>query len=245
MTLTITGSGSWNSLKSGTKTTTVNSLFSGNAFLFVDDDWNGTGNIAVNAKFEDLAGPVPAPDVGNVKDQNFPIDWTIVKRNQCPTTMQTVAGATNTFRANPAAYTYKVGPALPAPATAPYYTNETILESFGQVTAYNFAMADLTDAFKTAHPALTTPDMVAQFFWGIGNNGTFVVGTNGPDLIADQHGRGSMGAAEIAAFTAAANARGIGYNLPQTYSCGGTTIQDYIITTKYTNGVPTISKTGP
>jgi hypothetical protein len=106
-------------------------------------------------------------------------------------------------------------------------------------------MADLTDAFKAAHPTLTTPYMVATFFWGSGNNGTFVI--NSSDRIADQHGRpnGTAIPGFMDAFKPEAHARGFGYVLPQDYRCGPDVVQHYTITTKYTNGVPTIKKSGP
>jgi hypothetical protein len=243
ITMTITGPGSWDSLDSGTKTTTRNSLSTGNIFLYANSNWPDGQTITVTAKVTDGGGAPPAPDVGTVKDPDFTITWTIVKRSTCPTTIQTVVGAINVFRADiPAVYTYHLGPALPAPAMAPYYENQTILESFQAVSAFNFTMTDVLMAFKTAHPAITTPDMVVQFFWplNIFNNGTFVI--NSDDRMADQH---SGGAGHDEAFTAAAIAAGYGFSLPQTYSCGPNHLQDYTITHRYTNGVQNVRKTGP
>ena len=243
ITLVIQGSASWDAQGSGTKTKTFNSLSTDNVYLYTDTNWPQDSTIRVTSTARDLApATVPAPDIGSTQDPNFLINWTLVKRTQCPTSMSTFQGATDTFRANPAVYGYLMGPPLPAPATSPYYQNETILESFGAVTAFSFTMADLTDAFKTAHPELTTPDMVAVFLWGgSGSNGTFVI--DGSDHIFDQHSRPSF--ANNNTFTAAAFARGVGYVLPQTYSCGPNNVQSYSITTLYTNGVPTIKKSGP
>jgi hypothetical protein len=247
ITLTVSGPASWNSAGSGTQTLTFNSEQTGNAFLFVDSSWTGTPGVSVSAKLQDMApATVPPPDTGSVKDPDYPINWSIVKRTACPTTMQTISGTTGVFRTdNPAVYGYQMGPPLPPPASSPYYENQTILESFGAVTAYSFSMSDLTPAFKAANPTLTTPDMVAAYFFGGGNNGTFVI--DGNDQIFDQHGRptGSGIPGFSAAFTPAAYARGIGYVLPQTYSCNGNAVQSYTIKTLYTNGVPTIEKSGP
>jgi hypothetical protein len=243
ITMTIAGPASWDSQGSGTKTTTRNSLSTGNIYLFTDTNWMDGQTITVTATVVDSGGPPPAPDVGTTKDPDFTITWTIVKRGPCPTTIMTVAGAINVFRADvPAVYTYMVGPALPAPAMAPYYKDQTILESFQAVSAYNFTWMDVLMAFKIAHPAITTPDMLVQFFWplSIFNNGTFVI--NADDRMADQH---SGGAGHDEAFTPAAIMAGYGFSLPQTYSCGPNKLQDYTITHKYTNGVQTVRKTGP
>ena len=243
LTLTITGPASWDSAGSGTKTKTINSLSSGNAYMYADDPWPDGQTITVVAKVVDNATPPPPPDVGTTKDPDYTITWTLVKRTQCPTMMTTNAGvgsAPNTFVPATAVYAYDMGPALPPPLVFPYYQDQTILESFTTISAYQFTMNDLLAAFKTAHPTLTTPDIVAQFLWNSGSNGTFVI--DNVDRIYDQHNEGPLPAN---VFTAAANAAGIGFNLPQVYSCGPNTVGNYIITARYTNGVQQINKQGP
>ena len=241
VTLSISGAASWDTQDGGSKTKVINSLSTSNAYLYTDTNWPQNTTITVTSTARDLAAPIPAPDLGTVLDPNFALTWTIVKRHQCPTSMATTTGATGVFRPVRADYTYTMGPPL-IPLAPPFYQNETILESFGTVTAYSFTMADLTPAFKTANPLLTTPDMVAVFLWGgSGSNGTFVVDAN--DTITDGHGRPNF--VNNNTFTAAAFARGVGYVLPQTYSCGPNAIQNYTITTLYTNGIPTVNKSGP
>jgi hypothetical protein len=244
-TLTITGPASWDSAGSGTKTKTVNSLITGNLNLFADNPWpDNQPTITVVARVVDNAPPtISAPDVGTTKDRDFRITWTLVKRTQCPTSMTTdvnSGAAPNVFVPATAVYGYLMGPALMPPLMFPYYQNQTILESFTAISAYQFTLNDLLAAFKTAHPTLTTPDMVAQFLWSTGNNGTFVI--DNVDHIYDQHNEGPF---PQNVFTAAASATGVGFNLPQVYSCGPNTVGNYTITAKYTNGVQQIDKQGP
>lgn len=237
--LIIQGPASWNSAGSGTKVESFNSSMTGNVSLFIDSVWpSPIPSISVTALFEDMASAAVLPDVGTTKDADLTVTWTLVRRDTCPTTMSTISGAINTFRTNPAVYGYMMGPDLP-PAGQPDYENQTILETFDSPSAFNFTMADLTPEFRAAHPTLTTPDMVAAFFWGASNNGTFVINAN--DQIYDKHGRGTA----PEGFTTTAQSAGFGYVLPQNYECDSKVIQSYSVTTKFTSGVATISKTGP
>ncbi|MDE3195421.1 MAG: hypothetical protein KGN84_03700, partial [Acidobacteriota bacterium] len=247
VTLTITGGpASWDSKGSGTTVKTFNSLETGNVFLFADDMWPDGQTITVVAKAVDNAPNPAPPDVGSTKDADFSLTWTIVKRTQCPTTMTTNAnacngcGPPNVFRANPALYAYDMGPALPPPLIFPYYANQTILESFSAVSAYQFTLASLLPAFKMSNPTLTTPDAVANFLFGTGNNGTFVI--DNQDRIYDQHGRPAL---QTGVFTVDALNTGVGYVLPQTYSCGPNAVKSYTITTLYQGANITINKSGP
>lgn len=43
------------------------------------------------------------------------------------------------------------------PPGRPCYQSQSVLETFSPIFAV-FTMGDLTDAFKTANPSLTTPD---------------------------------------------------------------------------------------
>ena len=216
---TVTGDAEWNSAGSGTTMVTKNGINSGNVTLVVKATWDGMNPITVTAVMKDKVPPPTAPDSGSAKDADHTITWTLVKRGHCPTSLTTVQGTNNTWVAAPAVYCYRGDPDVP-PAGRPDYENETILESFGTVTALGFTMADLTDAWKTANPGLTTPNQVAAFLWDSGNNGTFVF--NNMDLICDQHG----GFGVVAPFKATAfdDADGIGYNLPQTYTCGANNV---------------------
>jgi hypothetical protein len=170
-------------------------------------------------------------------------------------------GSPNQFVPNPpVSYTYQMGPALSSPA--PYYLDQTILESFGPIHAYQFTMADLTSAFAARYPLLSTPDMVANFIWEhrVFKHGTFVISnivdSQGStiyfDTITDQHSGGtllnqdtSFGLPPIQIFTDSAWAYGVGFTLSQTYSCGSNSVGNYTITHRYINGVQTVSKTGP
>ena len=235
--MNISGDAEFDSSGSGSKMKTFTSLRTGNVNMFIDSAWTGT-TITVTATLEDKATPPPAPDFGSTKDANKTITWTIIKRTTCPTSMVTVSGAVNVFRPNPAIYGYRMDPDLPPPGR-PDYENQTILETFGNVTANGFTMSDVTAAFKTANPTLNTPNKVAVFLWNTSNNGTFVV--NAQDRIFDRHG----GFGSVSAFTAAARASGIGYIKPQDYRCDSNVIQSYDITRRNVGGVITIKKTGP
>jgi len=236
--MTTTAKAEFNSRGSGTTVVTFSSLVTGNVDLFIKNDWTGAPIITVTATFRDDAPNPSGCDIGSAKDPDKVVTWTIKKRDVCPMSMATVTGTTNVFRPNPASYGYRMDPDIDPPGR-PDYENQTILESFQNVTAFEFTMADLSAAFKTANPTLNTPDRVAVFLWNSSNNGTFVVSNQ--DRIYDRHG----GFGSTAPFTAAGLANGIGYILPQTYSCGGTTVQNYTVTRRLVGNALTIKKTGP
>jgi hypothetical protein len=238
---TITGEAEFDAAGSGKTTKTTTGLSSGNVTMVVKAAWDGTGNIAVEAKIVDNApNPVAAPDIGTTKDDDSPINWTFIKRVRCPESTEETAPGTpfNQWRASPASYSYIMNPDV-APAGRPDYEKETILETFGNVTAVGFTMDDLTEAWKTANPMQNTPDKVAVFLWNSSNNGTFVVDAN--DKIHDRHG----GFGDVSPFTDAAKARGFGYIKPQQYKCNGNTIGTYSIEREYKGGTIRIRKTGP
>jgi hypothetical protein len=240
-TLTVSGPAEWNSAGSGLTMVTKNGLSTGNAPLIVNAGWNGSGTITVTATLKDNAVLPAAPDTGHYKDGDVTCTWTIVKRVQCPTSLTTVSGSNNTWNPAPSVYCYRGDPDVP-PAGRPDYEGETILESFTTVTALGFTMNDVTNAFKTANPALTTPDLVAAATWGSGSNGTFVFDNS--DVICDNHGGfGSLAPFKPSAFT---DADGVGYNLPQFYTCGPNQIGMANIKRRYTtaNGVE-INKSAP
>ncbi len=236
--MVVSGNAEFDSSGSGVTTKTFNSLTTGNVHLFVKNSWTGTPKITVTATFEDKASPPASPDFGTTKDPDKVVTWTVKKRGTCPLSMATFQGATNTFRPAPALYGYLMNPDIGS-AGRPDYNNQTILETFLNVTANEFTLNDLTNAFKTANPLLNTPDKVATFLWDSGGNGTFVI--NGSDKIFDQH----SGFGTTAPFTAAGLVNGIGYTLPQTYTCGSNTVGSYSIRRRFKNGVTTINKTGP
>jgi hypothetical protein len=262
ITMTIDGPAEWNG-PGGPKTATFNALSTGNVYLYADADWADGTTIMVTATIQDDASNVaPSPNIGTTKDPDFTLRWTLVKRmGQCPTMMTTQAGtdpsypgdffsAPNAFTPAPGKYRYQMGPSLPGPS--PYYASQTILESFGSIHAYQFAMGDVTQDFKNRYPLLATPDLVANYIWQhrTFTHGTFVIDTN--DHIFDRHDGGSFdntdssfGLPSIQIFTNAAWAYGVGFTLDQTYSCGPTNIQNYTITHRYINGSESISKTGP
>ena len=222
---------------------TKSGINSGNVLLFIKSTWTGTTPITVTATMKDLVPAPTPPDSGSAKDPDHTITWTLVKQKACPQRLTFVAGGPkNTWIRNPARYTYRGDPDIP-PAGRPDYKNDTFLESFGTITALGFAMSDLTTAFKTANPTLTTPDLVAAFIWNSGNNSTFVF-LNNQDTVTDTHG--GFGITSPFKPTAFQDADGVGYVLPQTYICGGTTIGNAVIRRRITtaNGSQ-VKKTGP
>jgi hypothetical protein len=240
-TFTVSGPAEWTSAGSGLTMVTKSGLSSGNTPLIINAGWDGTGTITVTATLKDNAVLPASPDTGHHKDSDVSCTWTIVKRVQCPTSLTTVSGSNNTWNPAPSVYCYRGDPDVP-PAGRPDYEGETILESFTTVTALGFTMSDVTDAFKTANPGLTTPDLVAAATWGSGSNGTFVF--DNTDVICDNHGGfGSLAPFKPSAFT---DADGVGYNLPQFYTCGTTQIGMANIKRRYTsaNGVE-INKSAP
>lgn len=137
-----------------------------------------------------------------------------------------------------AEYTYQMNPDI-APLGRPDYANQTVLESFSSVTPVGFTMSGLTTKFKKANPTVNTPAKVAVFLWNTSNNGTFVI--HGQDVIVDQHG----GFGDTSPFTSSATASGVGYILPQNYSCAGAVIGSYTIERRYTSGAIKVRKSGP
>ncbi len=239
--LTVSGPAEWNSAGSGLTMVTRSGLNTGNVFLVIDSGWDGTGTITVTATLTDNAVLPTSPDTGHMKDPSISCTWTVVKRVQCPTSLTTVFGSNNVWRTAPALYGYRGDPDVP-PAGRPDYEGETILESFTTVTALGFSMTDLKTAWITANPTVNTPNKVAVALWTGSNNGTFVFNTQ--DKIFDQHGGfGTTAPFKASAF---ADADGIGYSLPQFYSCGPNQIGAATIKRRFTNanGVQ-INKSAP
>lgn len=239
---TVSGDAEFDSVGSGTTEVVRNSLTSTNIYLFIENSWNGRQDMTVTATIKDKVPNPTAPDTGSAKDPDVTITWTIKKRRApCPTGLRKVSGSGAVWAAAPASYGYEATPDRP-PVGRPDYEGQTILESFGTITALGFTMNDLTTAWKTAHPGLTTPDQVAASIWNAGENGTFAF--DNQDQIYDQHsGFGAKSPFKASAFT---DADGVGWRLPQTYSCAGTTIGTATIDRRYTtaNGAE-IRKTGP
>lgn len=200
---------------------------SGNVYFTPNANWDGT-TITVSAVINDVSTP-PSPDQGTTKDPsqstgmdgNTAMVWTLVKNTSCPTTLTQTSNTppANTWHSAPAVYTYTAG-AQPAPA----YQNDTINESFGINTPYNFTMASLTAAWKSQHPQWNTPALVAANWFSSSNNGTFVLDAN--DQMSDQH----SGFGDASLFTAAAVTAGAGYSKVQTYSCNNSALANYTIT---------------
>jgi hypothetical protein len=238
----VSGDAEFDSAGSGTTEVIRHSLTSTNIYLFIKNSWNGRRDITVTATIKDNVPNPTAPDTGSAKDSDVTVTWTIKKRRgPCPTGLRKVSGSGAVWTAAPASYGYEATPDRP-PAGRPDYEGQTVLESFGTITALGFTMNDLTTAWKAANPGLTTPDQVAASIWNAGDNGTFVF--DNQDRIYDQHsGFGKKSPFEASAFT---DADGVGWSLSQTYSCGGTTIGTATIDRRFTttNGLE-IKKTGP
>lgn len=242
MKFAVAGDAEFNSAGSGVTDVVRHSLSSGNVNLIIKNSWTGASRITVTATIKDKIPNSAAPNTGSAKDPDVTITWTIKKRtNPCPTGLRRVGGPGAVWTAAPAVYAYQATPDRP-PAGRPDYEKQTVLESFGTVTALGFTMSDLNDAWKSANPTLNTPNKVAAFLWDAGGNGTFVFDNH--DRIYDQHaGFGTLSPFKASAFT---DADGVGYRLPQTYTCGGTNIGNATIDRRYTtaNGIE-IKKTGP
>jgi len=217
----------------GPRAKVITGLTSGNLDVFPDA---GFASATIDLHVADLAPAVAAPDAGSTNDPDYTHTWTITPRGQPPTSMACDSRNFGTNQPAPAVYAYIMNPALAGPR--PYYNGQTVLESFQAITA-NFTMNDLTAAFKTANAGLTTPDQVARFLFNAGGNGTFVIDAS--DHIGDQHG----GFGPTGAFTPAALAAGVGYTLPQVYSCAGTAIGNYTIKRTIVGAAISINKSGP
>jgi len=224
---------------SGVKRFVDPTITSRNVYAFIQNTWAGA-TITMTATVKDKAGPAVPPDIGTTQDVDHIIVWTIIQRkNPCPTGLNRVAGPGSVWVPAPALYTYEGTPHLPPPGT-PSYENQTVLESFTATTALGFTMADLDPTWKAANPTLNTPDKVAAYLWDAGGNGTFVFDAR--DQISDQHD----GFGTVSPFLPAALARGVGYHLPQTYSCGASPIGTAMIDRFYnTSAGIQIRKTGP
>jgi hypothetical protein len=206
---------------SGIKGFTDPSKSSINLDVFVSNAWTGSP-LSITATFRDNALPAAPPDIGTTKDANdFAVEWTLKPRtNPCPQELKRVAGADGSAWVKaPALYTYQGMPHLGPPGT-PSYEGQTLLESFITPTALNFTMDDLKPDWKAAHPDLNTPDKVAGYLWNSGFNSTFVF--NSKDQISDQHS--GFGTIEPFLQSALDRPEGIGYRLPQIYTCDSKTI---------------------
>ncbi|MBO9634742.1 MAG: hypothetical protein J7578_16630 [Chitinophagaceae bacterium] len=239
----ITGDADLFSQDSGIKGFTDPSRSSINLEVFVNNAWTGTP-LSITATFRDNALPAAPPDIGTTKDpSDFIVEWTLKPRtNPCPQNLDRVAGADgSTWVKAPALYTYQGMPHLGPPGT-PSYEGQTLLESFTTPTALNFTMDDLKPAWKAANPTLNTPDKVAAYLWNSGFNSTFVF--NSRDQISDQH----SGFGTVSPFLQSALDRpdGIGYRLPQIYSCDSNTIGTADIDRRIStaNGIE-VKKNGP
>jgi hypothetical protein len=223
---------------SNVNTKQTNGLAPGNVYIFTKQTWTGQQPILVELNIKDLApDPVGSPDTGTTQDEPLMIQWTISLRGTPPTNITTVGGGPNgAWLPSIAHYTYLVGP-----TTAPAYAGQSVLESFSAVTANGFfTMSDLTNTWKAAHPAATTPDEAAAIIWpDSGNNSTFTI--DQLDQIYDQNG----GFGDTSPFTYAALQAGIGNRIIQTFSAGNNVLGQYTIDTKYTAGTITVDKNGP
>jgi hypothetical protein len=231
--------GRFDNAASGARRKTIAGLRSGNADLFIDAAWDGRSPVTVTLTVVDLAVAKSAPDNGTTKDPDYVHTWTISSRARAhPTSMACDSGNFGSDQPAPAVYQYIMNPEINPPGR-PSYQGQSVLESFHPITA-NFAMNDLTDVFRAAHPALTTPDQAARFMNPGSNNGTFVI--NGTDHIADRHGGFAL---PTGSFKPAVLTSGIGFTLPQDYSCAGTVIGSYTIRRTYKGGNISVNKSGP
>lgn len=216
-------------------------LESRNIYLFIENTWRGR-TITVTATIKDKALPAVSPDIGTTRDTDHTITWTIIGRaNTCPTGLTRVAGPGAVWTPAPARYTYEATPEINPPGR-PNYENQTVLESFANTKANGFTMADLKASWKAANPTLNTPDKVANYLYGVSNNGTFVF--NNRDRIRDKHdGFGTTSPFEPAALN---RASGVGYQKDQTYSCASTSIGACLIERRYSTAAGIrVRKSGP
>lgn len=234
-TYTVSGDAEFHSAGSGEQTATYNELSTRNVILVTKNTWTA-GTITVTGVIKDKAN-------NGSQDPDVTITWTIInRRGPAPTSLTKTGGPNATaWAAAPAVYGYKAGPDIGGDGLADY-EGQTVLETFDPVTPLGFTMADLTDAWKAAHPSENTEDKVAKFLWDAGGNGTFVF--DHLDQIYDQHG----GFGDLSAFKPEAfdDADGVGYSLPQHYKVGATVIGNCTIDRRYTraNGLQ-IRKSDP
>jgi hypothetical protein len=237
----VSGDAEFDAAGSGAKRHIDPTLRSSNVFLFIESTWGGA-RITVTGKVKDKALPATPPDTGTTKDAEHTITWTIVPRtNPCPTGLNRTAGPGAVFAPAPVDYTYQATPEINPPGR-PNYEHQTVLESFANTKAAGFTMADLTPAWKAANPSQNTPDKVANFLYGVSNNGTFVFDNN--DEMSDRH----SGFGDTSPFEPAALNRpsGVGYQKDQTYSCASTTIGTALIERNFSTATGIrIRKTGP
>lgn len=202
-------------------------------------------DVAVTATITDN-GTIPPGDKGDCKDPQLTHMWTFVKSDKdCPISLQQSPSG-GAFQDAPATYVYTAGNQPP-----PYYQDMAIDESFGKVTA-GFSMSDVTPAWQQLHATLNTPDKIADYIFGSGGGTTSSFVINASNQFPDQHGGGglpdgiSFTPSQPCPFIASGSfgnsplARGISWNLPQTYTCGEMPIQSggsHVITRKFTGTI--------
>jgi hypothetical protein len=156
----------------GVAAKTIRGLATDNLDFLIPASWTGASAITVKAEVK------PRGNATVLTSKT----WTLNKKASFPTTMVQKEGEGEVALGT--TYEYKIGPAV-AGKTAPYYQHQTILERFPGGTC-NITPADLTDAFKAAHPNLTDSVKINEhFFGGSGGNGTFTVSND--DKVWDIH----------------------------------------------------------
>jgi hypothetical protein len=164
----------------------------GNPSFTIKSTWTGATKIRVTVTFQDQApNPAAPPDTGTAQDPPAKsVTWNFaLAPGPAPTSIAQVASGT-TSKGDPhaqgnsvnawfdpvAAYYYQVGPDLNGQHTN--YTGWVVTEIFDPATAV-FAWSDLTDAWKAAHPNITTANAAAAEIFKT-KSSSFKVGSPDP-----------------------------------------------------------------
>jgi hypothetical protein len=191
----------------------VNRIDTGNFSFFIPAAFAGTDTSSVKIEIKERS-------TGRVLHTRT---WNFKPRATAPTTVRQLEADSEI--AIGSAYTYEVGPALPAPATAPYYEHQTVLEEFNARVS-NLDVADMDPAWLRTNNITDKAGIDRMLFGGGSNNGTFTV--DNQDRYYDQHGGGQSELDEAASHLAAP--KDVWVDLPQIYTAGpGNVIGNFTI----------------
>ena len=215
----------------------------------------GESSITVKAILKDKA-PFSSPDPhsGSLKDPDASHIWSFVKRTgTAPTGIHQLPASdadAQGWRALGKLYTYQL---LPDTPNLSQYKNQSVLETFGLITARGFTTADLDTTSQWYTDNNVDPNdinEVVRSIFSSGTNASFVI--NSQDQMEDGHDgfqiKGVL-LSDIFKGSALTDTDGVGYDLPQTYSSAQVTIGNYVITraagNSITNPIYRYKKVGP
>ena len=191
----------------------VNRIDTGNFSFFIPATFAGADTCSVTIE-------IKIRSTGTVAHT---LTWNFTPRSTAPTDVNQIEPDTEVPIGTP--LTYEVGPALPAPATAPYYEHQTVLEEFSPRYS-NLDVGDMDPAWLAAEGITDKAGLDRKLFGHGSNNGTFVV--NAQDRFGDRHGGGESILDEAASHLAAP--KDIFEDLPQVYTAGpGNVLGNFIV----------------